>query len=267
MAIDNFDIIRQLMHFDCDGDIYFVEVLRRGKDHGGKDNGERSETLIRDYHIHSFEQFDNIRPEITRLCDTYGARAYIRLNLRNVEDANIYAQIEMLKEQLTRAQTIRKARRTGNTNTILSAKLNRLRSATKVYGSVLGKYSSEPRETAKWIIDIDPERTAPDDPSMDSVDKVADTWALYIRDMCHPLGEDKVICRIPSKTGLHLVTKPFNKDDFSRKYGKDSNGDSFVKDDGITNLYIPDITVGSGNVSEKKPGFFSRLLRRIGIRI
>ena len=132
MPIDNFDAIRGLMHFELDGDIYFLEVLRRGKD-----VGEHGEYLIRDYHIHSFEQYDKLRPEIIALCDTYQARAYIRLNQRNVEDANIWAQIEMLKEQLTRNQTIRKAIRTGNTNTILHAKMNKIRSATKIYGSVL----------------------------------------------------------------------------------------------------------------------------------
>lgn len=235
MEINNFDIIRNLMHFELDGDIYFLEVLRRGKD-----VGEHGECLIRDYHIHSFEQFDLLRPEIIALCDMYKARAYIRLNQRNIEDANIYAQIEMLKEQLTRNQTVRKAIRTGNTNTILKAKMNKIRSATKIYGSVLGMYSSEPRETAKWIIDIDPERVEPGNPMMDTVEHVADTWSRYIDEHCHPYGGKKEICRIPSKSGLHLVTHPFNIKEFSDVYGTDTNGDSFVKTDGITNLYIPD---------------------------
>ena len=126
MQVDNFARIRELMHFDCDGDIYFIEVLVRGKDHGT--TGER---LIRDYHVHSMDQFDQLEAEIKFMCDSYGARAYIRLNLRNVEDANIHAQIEMLKEQLTRNQTVRKAIRTGNTNTILKDKMNRIRSATR----------------------------------------------------------------------------------------------------------------------------------------
>lgn len=235
MPIDNFDIVRQLMHFELDGDIYFLEVLRRGKD-----VGEHGEYLVRDYHIHSLEQFDKLRPEIIDLCNMYKARAYIRLNQRNTEDANIWAQIEMLKEQLTRNQTIRKAMRTGNTNTILHAKLNKIRSATKIYGSVLGMYSSEPRESAKWIIDIDPERVEPGNPMMDSVERVADTWSKYIDEHCHPYGVKKELCRIPSRSGIHLVTRPFNIKEFSDVYGKDDNGDSFVKSDGITNLYIPD---------------------------
>lgn len=231
--VDNFDIVRSLMHFEMDGDIYFLEILRRGKDHG-----ETGERLIRDYHIHSFEQFDKLRPEIISQCESNGARAYIRLNQRNIEDANIHAQIEMLKEQLVRNQTIRKMRRTGNTNTLLHEKLNKMRSATKVYGSVLGQYSSEDRTTAKWIIDIDADHIVPFSP-LDSLDAIADNYALFIRDECEPKGLVKELARIPSKTGMHLVTRPFNMKPFCDRFGKDKNGDSFVKSDGITNLYIP----------------------------
>ena len=232
--VDNFDIVRSLMHFEMDGDIYFLEILRRGKDHG-----ETGERLIRDYHIHSFEHFDKLKPEIISQCESNGARAYIRLNQRNIEDANIHAQIEMLKEQLTRNQTIRKMRRTGNTNTLLHEKLNKMRSATKVYGSVLGQYSSEDRATAKWIIDIDSDRIVPEDPAFESLNAIADTYSKFIESECDPKGVAKELARIPSKTGLHLVTRPFNIKPFSDRFGKDTNGDSFVKSDGITNLYIP----------------------------
>ena len=232
--VDNFDIVRSLMHFEMDGDIYFLEILRRGKDHG-----ETGERLIRDYHIHSFEQFDKLRPEIISQCDANGARAYIRLNQRNIEDANIHAQIEMLKEQLVRNQTIRKMRRTGNTNTLLHENLNKMRSATKVYGSVLGQYSSEDRATAKWIIDVDADRVQPGVSGFSSVSEIADTYSAFIAAECDPKGVVKEIARIPSRTGLHLVTRPFNIKPFSDTFGKDKNGDSFVKSDGITNLYIP----------------------------
>lgn len=233
--VDNFDIVRSLMHFELDGDLYFIELIRRGKD-----VGETGEHLIRDYHIHSFKQFDELRPEIIAMCDTHKARAYIRLNQRNIEDANIYAQIEMLKEQLTRNQTIRKAIRTGNTNTILHAKMNKIRSATKVYASVLGMYSSEPRNTDKWVTDIDTERVVPGKPGYDTIEHVADTWSKHMTEHCQPFGVVKELLRIPSRTGMHLVTRPFNIKDFADRFGKDKNGDSFVNPDGITNLYIPD---------------------------
>jgi hypothetical protein len=258
MKVDNFDKVRSLMHFELDGDMYFVEVLQRGKDVGS--TGER---LVRDYHIHSLKQFDELRPEITGLCDSYKARAYIRLNQRNVEDANIYAQIEMLKEQLTRNQTVRKAIKTGNTNTILKAKMNKIRSATKIYGSVLGSYSSEPRETVKWIIDIDPERVNPEIPGMDTIENVADTWSAFIKEKCHPYGVEKELCRIPSKSGLHLITRSFNIKEFSDVFGTDTNGDSFVKADGITNLYIPDFDDAepAPEPAVAKRGLLGRILR------
>lgn len=228
MAVNNAELIKPLMHFDVDGDIYFIEIIRRGKDIGS--TGER---LIRDYHIHSIEQLDETMPEIAKICDENHARAYIRVNVRNIEDCNIYAQIEMLREQLTRNQTVRKAMKTGNMNTFLKDKLNRIRSATKIYGSVLGKYSSD--DEKKWIIDIDTDQVNPEVPGMESVAAIADTYTKFINDCCEPLGVNKVLARIPSRTGMHLVTRGFNKSTFSAKYGKEK-----VMDDGITNLYIAD---------------------------
>jgi len=236
MPIDNYPIIRPWLHFDVEGDLYFVEIIRRGKDFG-----ETGERLIRDYHLHSLEQFDEFMPEIRELCDKYGARAYLRLNLRNTEDANIYAQIEMLRDQLTRNQTIRKMLRTGNFNTAIRDKFNKIRSATKVYGSVLGQYSAEPRETVKWVIDIDADKIAPGDPKFDTLEHIADTYAKFIEESCDPKGCVKEVCRIPSRTGLHLVTRSFNVKPFCEMFGKDRNGDSYIKTDGITNLYIADI--------------------------
>ena len=55
MPIDNYPIIRPWLHFDVEGDLYFVEIIRRGKDFS-----ETGERLIRDYHLHSLEQFDEL---------------------------------------------------------------------------------------------------------------------------------------------------------------------------------------------------------------
>lgn len=32
--VDNFDKIRELIHFELNGDMYFVELIWRGSDHG-----------------------------------------------------------------------------------------------------------------------------------------------------------------------------------------------------------------------------------------
>ena len=31
-----------------------------------------------------------------------------------------------------------------------------------------------------------------------------------------PIDEDKIIAQIPTKNGVHLITKPFNKSEFSK---------------------------------------------------
>lgn len=203
MAINNFNLIAPMMHFDNDSTIYFVEIIARGKD-----VGTTGEKWIKDYHIRNMAHFQKAMPEIIEICDKQHARAYIRLNCRDIYRANQrlikrLVDCELQKQPLT---------------------------APRLYASVLGECGDEPKKTRKWIVDVDAcEGT--------TVEALATQYTNWINNNCQPLDDrNKVICRIPSKTGLHLITKPFNKQDFSKEF----HAGDCVMPDGITNLYIAD---------------------------
>lgn len=230
--VDNREAIKNLMHFEIEGDVYYVQVMQRGKD-----NGSKKDYPIRDYHIHSFEQFDKDFVDMKELCDKYHARAMIRLNQRSTLDANIQAQIESLVQQRDVNRIMRKMIRSGNTKVTLP----KLLSVQKLYSSALGTTCSEPSETKKWIVDIDPDMVNTLDPCFHNVDAIADLFTKVIVGECGERNNvPKIYCRLPSKHGIHLVTSTFRKDVFTNRFGKPDNQDSYIMTDANTNLYIPD---------------------------
>lgn len=230
--IDNSEAIRKLMHFEMEGDVYFVQVMQRGKD-----KGNDRDRVLRDYHIHSFEQFDRDFKDIVQMCNSNNARAMIRLNQRNTLDANIRTQIECLTAQLEVNRVMRKMIRSGKTD----LGMPKILSAQKFYSSALGTTCSEDSSTKKWIVDIDPDMVNDVDPCFGNVEAIADLFEKFIVNECGMRDNvPRIYCRLPSKHGIHLVTSTFRKDVFSNRFGRPGNQDQYVMTDANTNLYIPD---------------------------
>ena len=213
--VDNFERIKPLLHFPNHGDFYFLQLLLRKKDGldvpNGSDNQRR---LVRDYHITDAKQLDEWHDEIIRLCNETGARAYIRLNRRNWKTiAMAYAQ-----ETLEKA---RKGEEFGNT-----------------YGeinSVIGRYPEGHKEDKTWLVDIDdfgPE-------------SMRTTVVRDIISRCEPVDKEgelhKVIAVIPTRSGTHLITRPFNLQKFNELKKKEltEEGEVAVLKDNPTILYAP----------------------------
>lgn len=197
--VDNFEAIRPLLSFRSKDDFYFLQILQRKKDHvKGKINGTNNNSrLIRPYYVHSLEYFDFIKPEIIELCNLFGARAGINLNRRSYEKMSY--------------QLLRKV-----TDQILYKDFNK---AHKAYPSVVGTYGSESDKT--WILDVDEAGR----PSNDIV--------LFAERECMPKG-DKFIKALPSKSGYHLLMKPFDLKKFRENFP-----DIEVHKNNPTNLFIP----------------------------
>ncbi len=227
--IDNSEAIKKMMHFEIEGDTYFVQVQIRGKDVGGRD------LIVKDFHIHSIEHLDKEYPDIKDLCRKYRARAYIRLNQRSTWDANIIAQIEALQQQIEINRVMRKHLRTGEKPTF-----PKVLSISKLYSSALGRNNTEASESRKWIVDVDPDMVDPSKPGFGSITEIADTLSNIIATKCGTKEnpEPHEIARLPSKSGIHLVTTTFNMHAFTCAVGKPKQGD-FVKPDANTNLFIP----------------------------
>lgn len=187
----------EIADFSDPDKFYFLQVLMRKKDTDNKlakNNGAR---CIKPYFIRSEEYLEYVWPEITKLCDVFEARACITVNPRSFRKNALKTISEIvvrLEEQ--------------HENTVWT-----------VYNSVAGKYSAAEKGNKCWIIDID-------DPSV-SAEEIIST----IKDI-RPEG-DKYVGTIPSKSGTHLIVRPF---DIS--LWKKPEKVELLKD-GLTNIYIP----------------------------
>lgn len=202
--INNFKKIRGLLKFDNSDQFYFLQILQRKKDavKGQKVNGTNNNSrLIKAYYINSIEYYDFIENEVIKLCDLFNARAGINLNRRSYE--------KMALQHLKKC-----------TDQIINKSYDK---AYKAYSSVVGAYSQESDKT--WILDIDSEKIP---------NGLCDYIDYECFPLCNKLNPTKIIQAIPSKSGYHLLTKPFNLLDFKKKYP-----DIEVHKNNPTNLYIP----------------------------
>ena len=200
--INNFHLIKPLLKFESKDDFYFIQILQRKKDHKqGKVNGTNNNSrLIKAYYVYSEEYLDFITPEIIELCKLFNARAGINLNRRSFE--------KMALQHLKKV-----------TDQIINKSFDK---AAKAYPSVVGAFSNE--SDKRWILDID-------DPVENEINMPA--ISDYI-DTLQPIGEQKTVAIMPSKSGFHIITRPFNLKDFKEKYPEIE-----VHKNNPTNLYIP----------------------------
>lgn len=82
MIIDNFDYIKELLNFPDEKSFYRVLVLKRKKDNPGM---TRHMKQIRFYDIRSVKEYEERKESITRECKLHNARAYIDLNVKDME--------------------------------------------------------------------------------------------------------------------------------------------------------------------------------------
>jgi hypothetical protein len=178
--INNIELIIPLLNFDIEGDFYMLYVFKRKKDQpeGEKDNHQSVRT-IKSYCITSIEYLENRYDEIIQLCEMFKARAYIHIQKQNHKDVGM----NMITEIVTRIQ---------------SGQINQ----KNVFDSVVGQIKTQEK---RWIVDIDVK-------DFDYVSELAD----YI-DSLRPEGP-KVEAVIPTKSGVHLITKRFDVMEFKKKY-------------------------------------------------
>ena len=211
--VDNFELIKPLLSFDKHGDFYFLQLLQRKKDGCNVPNSsDNQRRLVKDYHITSTEKLDSLRDEIIASCNETGARAYIRLNKRN------YRTVSMAFAE----ETLMKAR----TNQEFGNTFNEI-------NSVIGRYPEPGKGNKTWIVDID-------NTNVDSnlVKDIKDIIVNY----CQPFDVEKIVAVIPTKSGVHLITRPFNQETFYRMFSQfklSNEKEVDIKKDNPTVLYVP----------------------------
>jgi len=152
--------------------------------------------VIKNYYIRSQEHLIGRYDEIKKLCEVFNARASIRLNKRSFEKVG-FKTMENLA------------------NTMMNREYSFL---MKSYDRACGLLNNEKEK--KWILDIDNEEVSP-------------LMMAFIDHDIEPFGS-KIYTILNSKSGYHLITKPFNTQKFREKYP-----DIDIHKDNPTNLYIP----------------------------
>lgn len=203
---DNFKLYKEYIEESfksstlLENDMYFVvELMRRGKD---DPDMPAANYHFKNYYIRKVEDLDKYENEIKLLCNVMRLRAYASVNYKSFKQVSLNTMAEF-------------ARRIAN---------NDFKKNYNVYESCSGSYVHQ--QNKRWIIDLD--NCTINDPYVLCIED-------YIND-CEPLGVEKIITRIPTRSGVHLITKPFRKDKFKDKCGIHSEIPD-IKENHLTLLY------------------------------
>ena len=179
---------------------YNVVLIGRKKDNALVDG------KVKSYTINDISDLDKYKQEIITICDALKVRAYISVNYKSHKQVTLDAMVEYA-------------------NDIAQDCFNNSRG---IYDSVVAKFAD--RKKQLWIIDVDK-----DDSFGKSVDELTD---LYIKttESCKPYK--KIVTVIPTKSGKHIITHPFDASEFYLKIGELVKlGSNLIKKNDMTLLY------------------------------
>jgi len=204
---NNFDIIRQYMldlgfkqEYRTDCDIYFdVQLIRRGKDHP---NLPSANYTFKTYYFDCIDAFDKAKDEIIKCCDMFGLRAYVAVNAKSKYEATLLT-IAKYADNLSRGEA---------------------RKPWRVFSSVCGGQDGKEK---RWVVDCD---------DCDMIGDYVSVTKQLIR-KCDSGFPDPIIIEVPTKSGCHLVTHPFNLKQFKDLYYYTLYTAPDVKKNHITLLY------------------------------
>ena len=212
---NNFKLIKDFIQarwggqFDSFTDaFYMVEIICRAKDNARIVAGNHK---FRTYYIRTMEDFDKYENEIKLLCDALQMRAYISINHKSMK----HVTLNTLAEYANRI-----------------AKEN-FDKPYSLFDSCAAKYVE--RSEQLWIIDVDK-----DDADWYSVngectvDQLTEYYVGMVED-CEP--KKKIVAVIPTKSGRHIITHPFNTVEFANKACRCRCIDTLIKKNHLTLLY------------------------------
>ena len=186
---------------------YVVELMRRGKDNPDL---PAANYHFRNYYIYSWRDLDRYEREIKDVCELLNLRAYCSVNYK-------------LMSQVALDTLAESARR------IAAHDYKRFYS---IFESCSGKYVD--RSNARWVVDVD---------EYGSVTKEQAERLLtdYINTMESGHGVN-VIYTMPTRSGFHLITWPFNLQRFNDGFWENITAQSdievpTVKKNHLTLLY------------------------------
>jgi hypothetical protein len=200
--INNLELIKPLLNFEKRGDFYMLYVFKRKKDQpeGERDNHQSVRT-IKTYCIESIDHLDRRWDEIVQMCEMFKARAYIHVQKQNHFDVSLSMMVDL-------AQRIQN----GNHN------------QKGLFDSVVGQIKTQEK---RWIVDVD------------TTSQHIQNMISNIIEMVKPNDGGKIITKIPTKNGVHLITKRFDFKEFNKQIKERGKEIPDIQKKNPTLLYYP----------------------------
>lgn len=195
MEINNIEHLLPFIDPQSPDDFYFLQILKRKKEN--PEIGSNS-IVISEYFIRDKEHLLKVYPDVMAICRATNSRAMLQLNKRSFRTVG-FKTLENISGCFMNED---------------------FRAIGKQYSRAMGQTNAD-SNNKKWIIDIDVDDT-------NFVDEVT----LFISGL-QPEGL-KQLAFIKSKSGWHIISKPFNMKDFADKYP-----DIDVQKNNPTNLFVP----------------------------
>ena len=181
-------------------DLYFdVQLIRRGKDN--KDMPAANYTF-KTYYIDSIELFDRYIEEIKTCCELFKLRAYISVNAKS--------KIELSKKTLLKYAEM--------------VTTEEFKKPWRLCDSVNGELDGPEK---RWVLDID---------DMNINDERLKKYCEFI-ESCDSKFEKVIVVCLPTKSGVHIITHPFNSVKFENLCIEQGLEAPEIKKNHITLLY------------------------------
>lgn len=180
-------------------DKYFViELMRRGKDNPDM---SAANYHFRNYYIYSWKDLDKYEKEIKDVCTLLKFRAYCSVNYKKMSQV----ALNTLAESARRIAA------------------HDYKKFYNIFESCSGKYAD--KGNSVWVVDIDKE-------NLDSINIIKH----YINEV-KPKNTEKILFEMPTKSGLHLITKGFDLKTFNDNCKNELGYKIDVKKNHLTLLY------------------------------
>lgn len=194
------------------GDLFFcVMLVRRGKDHPDL---PAANYTFKIYYFDSIEKFNKLEYEIIKCCNIFKLRAYVSVNVKSKEEFSKMCAFKFAQNILN----------------------NEYKKPWRIDEHVFGKITAKNDNT--WLIDIDDVNL-----NFDSERKYIDDVKDIVNSCTSKYDHKNVLLEIPTRSGIHILTRPFNVKEFQLKFdayfmnkNKTFSSDS-IKKNHITLLY------------------------------
>lgn len=181
---DNFNMMRGYMldlgipesKLHINDKVFEIQVLRRGKDHPDMPAANYS---FKNYYVDSIETYDRYEDEIKKCCDVLGLRAYISVNVKSKEKLQLQS-LKIIADNLA---------------------MGELKKPWKIFYKAFGTTVAQEQ---RWVIDIDK-----DDIKQYDIFTFLNATMRTI-ESCQSGHDNNVIISVPTRSGFHLITHPFN---------------------------------------------------------